>query len=404
MPFRATVLQIIPALDAGGAERTTAEIARAVVEAGGRALVATRGGRLAGEIEAAGGEIVPMPVHSKNPLVILANRQRLATLVERQRVDILHVRSRAPAWSALMAATATGRPLVATYHGAYAANGPLKRLYNSAMVRADAVIANSEFTAASIRAQYEIDGRRLIVIPRGADLDAFDPGKVNAARAEALARAWGLPAAVGALRLLLPGRLTPWKGQAEAIAAAALFAGRAQEKAAAAGASQQRVLQLVLAGDAQDRDGYVASLRQEIDRRGVRDMIHLVGHCADMPAAYAWADAVLCPSTRPEAFGRVAVEAAAMGRPAIAADHGGTRETVIDGETGILTPPGDIEAIADAMADMAAMGVGGRAAMGARAQTRARQVYSSAAMCAATLDVYRGLVDRRVGAGVVRGE
>ncbi|MEE2691362.1 MAG: glycosyltransferase family 4 protein [Pseudomonadota bacterium] len=391
MTFRAAILQVIPALDAGGAERTAVEIARAVVEAGGRALVATSGGRLAPEIEAAGGRIFTMPVQSKNPLTILANRDRLKRLVESERVDIIHVRSRAPAWSALWAAKATGRKLVSTYHGAYEAKSPLKRLYNSAMVRADLVIANSAYTAAAIRAQYAIDESRLRVIPRGADLDLFDPAKVSAARAAALARQWGLPAGIGALRLLLPGRLTSWKGQLTAIEAAALFVENEREKAGRSGASQAPVLQLVFAGDAQERDGYVAELRREIDRRGVRDMIHLVGHCADMPAAYAWADAALSPSTRPEAFGRVAVEAAAMARPVIAADHGGARETVVDGETGFLVTPGDARALAAAMAKVAALGAGGRAAMGARAQTRAREIYSSRAMCAATLEVYKAL-------------
>jgi len=389
MTFRATVLQVIPALDAGGAERTTVEIARAVVEAGGRALVATRGGRLVAEIEAAGGKVFPMPVHSKNPLTILANRDRLKDLIEREKVDIIHVRSRAPAWSALWAAKATGKKLVATYHGAYEAKSPLKRLYNSAMVRADLVIANSAYTAASIRAQYAIDEKKLRVIPRGADLDAFDPATVTAERAQALMRGWALPPANGALKLLLPGRLTSWKGQTTAIEAAALFVAREREKAPRSSASQPSVLQLALAGDAQERDGYVAELRGEIETRGVRDMIHLVGHCADMPAAYAWADAILSPSTRPEAFGRVAVEAAAMARPVIASDHGGSRETVIDGETGVLTPPGDTGALAAAIARIAQMGVAGRAAMGARAQARVREIYSSRAMCEATLDAYK---------------
>ncbi len=392
MTFRATVLQVIPALDAGGAERTTVEIARAVVDAGGRALVAARGGRLAAEIEAAGGEVFPMPVHSKSPLTILANRDRLKELIERESVDIIHVRSRAPAWSALWAAKATGRKLVSTYHGAYEARSPLKRLYNSAMVRADLVIANSAYTAASIRAQYDIDEAKLRVIPRGADLDAFDPAKVTGERAQALARGWSLPPANGALKLLLPGRLTPWKGQLAAIEAAALFAAREREKAPPGGASQPPVLQLVLAGDAQERDGYVAELRREIGTRGVRDMIHLVGHCADMPAAYAWADAVLSPSTRPEAFGRVAVEAAAMARPVIASDHGGSRETVINGETGVLTPPGDVGALADAIARIARMGAAGRAVIGAKAQARVKEIYSSRAMCEATLDAYKMLL------------
>lgn len=391
MTFRGAVLQVIPALSSGGAERTTVEMARAIVEAGGRALVATRGGRLEDEIAHVGGKVFRMPVHSKNPWVIWANRARLIALLREQKVDVLHVRSRAPAWSALWAAKATGVPLVATYHGAYEGRSALKRLYNSAMVRADLVIANSEFTAQSIRAQYEIDARRLRVIPRGAALETFDPDAVGPARAAALAQSWGVNAAPDALKVLLPGRLTSWKGQMVAVEAAARFVARAQPQQPAS-ASQSRLLQLVFAGDAQGRDGYGEALRREIDRRGVRDMIHLVGHCADMPAAYAWADIVLAPSTRPEAFGRVAVEAAAMGRAVIASDHGGARETIVDGETGLLAPPGDVEAVADAIAELARIGAGGRAAMGARAKARARRLYTSAAMAEATLGAYRSVM------------
>ncbi|GAB4518578.1 MAG: glycosyltransferase family 4 protein [Amphiplicatus sp.] len=389
--FSATVLQVIPALDAGGAERTTLEIARAVVEAGGRALVACRGGRLGAQIEAAGARVVPMPVHSKNPLTLWANRARLLDLIRREGVDIVHARSRAPAWSALWAARAAGVPFVTTYHGAYRANGPLKRFYNSAMVRGDLVIANSAFTAAVIRARYDLPPGRLAVIPRGADLGYFDPAEVSPERVAALRRAWRLPAAGEAFVLLLPGRLTPWKGHETAIAALARLVNDPSRR----GAGNQPVLRLIFAGDAQGRDGFEAFLRAEIERRGVRDMIHLVGHCADMPAAYALADVVLAPSLRPEAFGRVAVEAGAMARPVIAADHGGARETVLDGETGVLVPPDDPEALADAIREIAAMPAPARAAMGARARARVAENFSTAAMCAATLDAYRALVARR---------
>ncbi|MBB5517277.1 glycosyltransferase family 4 protein [Amphiplicatus metriothermophilus] len=393
--FAATVLQVIPALDAGGAERTTLEIARAIVEAGGRALTASRGGRLAGEIEAAGGRVVSMPVHSKNPLTIWANRARLLDLVRREGVDLVHARSRAPAWSALWAARAAGIPFVTTYHGAYRANGPLKRFYNSAMVRADLVIANSAFTAAAIRAQYDLPPGRLAVIPRGADLDHFDPAGVSPERVEALRRAWGLPARAAMFALLLPARLTPWKGHETAIAALARMV---VNEPSSRDAGNQPVLQLIFAGGAQGRGDYAARLRAECEKRGVRSMVHFVGHCADMPAAYALADVVLAPSLRPEAFGRTAVEAGAMARPVIAADHGGARETVIDGETGVLVPPNDPEALADAIREIAAMPAPARARMGATARARVAEKFSTAAMCAATLEAYRALLARRAAA------
>lgn len=385
MGFTFTVLQVIPDLETGGAERSTVEIARAVIAAGGRALVATRGGRLADEIVDAGGKVFPMPVHSKNPAVIWANRGRLLSLIREEGVDIVHVRSRAPAWSALWAARAAGKPLVATYHGAYRTANPLKRFYNSAMVRADLVIANSEYTAAAIRAGYKLDARRLKVIPRGADLMRFDPAGVSQARIDTLTSAWRIGAGDGAFRLLLPARLTAWKGQAPAIEAVARLA------ASGRASGQAPDLQVVLAGSAQGRDAYATALRREIERRGVGSMVYLVGECADMPAAIAWADAVLCPSTRPEAFGRVAIEAGAMGKPVIASDHGGARETIVDRDTGLLTPPGDVEALAEAIASLMAMGRAERGAMGARGRARVQRLYSSEAMCRATLEAYREL-------------
>lgn len=382
--FSKTVLQVVPALDAGGAERTTVEIAFAIVQAGGRALVASRGGRLEGEIIESGGKVFHMPAHSKNPLTIAANRGRLIKLIRGERVDIVHVRSRAPAWSALWAARAAKVPLVATYHGAYEAKSALKRLYNSAMVRADLVIANSAFTASAIRAQYEVDASRLIVIPRGADLQRFDPASVSGQRVAAIAQNWGVNPEEGALRLLLPARLTPWKGHDTAIEAISRLAGGAR----GGGTGQRRKLQLIFAGDAQGRDDFASGLRRDIETRGVRDLIQLVGHCTDMAAAYAWSDAVLAPSTRPEAFGRVAAEAGAMGKPVIASDHGGAREVVVDGETGFLTPPGDVAALADAIEAIAVMTPPSRHAMGTRARERIASAFSIEAMQCATLDAY----------------
>lgn len=385
MEFEKTVLQVIPELDAGGAERSTVEIASAIIAAGGRALVATRGGRLTDELCVAGAKVFPMPVHSKNPFTIIANRGRLLELIRKEAVDIVHVRSRAPAWSALWASRAAGVPLVATYHGAYNAGNPLKKLYNSAMVRGHLIIANSEFTARSIRAQYAVDPARLLVIPRGADLASFDPAAVSAHRVEALARAWGVNHDSAAFKLLLPGRLTGWKGQLPGIQAV----GRLRELAAASG--QHIDLKLILAGDAQGRDAYLAAVLGEIEKRGVRDMVQVVGHCADMPAAYAWADAVLSPALRPEAFGRVAVEAGAMEKPVVGSNIGGARETIVDGETGWLTPPGDVDAIAASLARLMALSPDARRMIGERARMRVMRIYSTEAMCRSTLSAYARL-------------
>ncbi len=411
MSFTATVLQIVPALNGGGAERTTLEMARAIVAAGGRALVATEGGRLEGDIEKAGGEIFHLPAASKNPVVMRANAGRLARLARAQGVDILHARSRAPAWSALWAAAALrrmGAPVktVGTYHGAYRAQSALKRFYNSSLVRGDLVIANSLFTEAAVLAQFAPPREKLRTIPRGADLDYFNPDRVDAARVRALAGRWGfagsdngapsggLRSAVAgrAIKILAPGRLTPWKGQEDLVRALALIASGARAGGPLNGAGAAVKFAVAFCGGAQGTESFTRLLRDAITTNGLDTVAKLVGDCEDMPAAYAWSDIVVAPSRRPEAFGRVAAEAGAMGRLAIACDHGGARETIIDGETGLLTSPSDPEALADAILDSVKMGHQARAAMGAAAKKRVGDNYSVAAMCDATLFAYKELL------------
>lgn len=386
--FERTILQVVPRLDSGGAERTSLEIAGAVARAGGRAIVVSAGGRLSCDIENAGGEVVIAPVDSKNPMVIMSNSALLTRMIREYNVDLIHARSRAPAWSALRAAKRAGIPFVTTYHGAYSAKGPIKRLYNSSMLRADRVIANSRFTAERILADAPDVADRLRVIPRGVDVDLFDPHKISEKRVNQIRRAWKLGESSG-LKLLLPARLTPWKGHETAIAAISLL----KERLAGKGATgQDPGLTLVFCGGAQGKHDYERRLRAMIDECGVSDMVHLVGECADMPAAYAWADVVLAPSTRPEAFGRVVVEAGAMAKPVVAADHGGPHETVIHGETGYLVEPGDAPALAQAIMRLRNQSADSRGMMGEIARARATSVYSSAAMCDATLGVYRELL------------
>ncbi len=392
MRFDKTVLQVIPALDAGGAERTTIEMTRAIVEAGGRALVATSGGRLCGEVERVGGRVFVLPVAAKDPLTIFLNRGRLATIIGEERAAIIHARSRAPAWSALMAARATGAAFVTTYHGAYAANSPLKRFLNSSMARGDLVIANSSFTADSIRANYEV-ADRLAIIPRGADLEQFNPEGISKARLAGLRRAWGLVENPQGLVFLLPGRLTDWKGHRIAIEAMARLGRINGGPATPTGVYDN--FQLIFAGGEQGRGDYAASLTRWVNEFGLQRMISMVGHCDDMPAAYALCDAVLAPSTRPEAFGRVAVEAGAMRKIVIAADHGGARETIIDRETGLLVKPGAPDALAIAIDTVAAMDDETRAAMGAAARSRIEKLFSTQAMTTATLAAYDDLLARR---------
>ncbi|MHA6288105.1 glycosyltransferase family 4 protein [Maricaulis sp. CAU 1757] len=376
------VLQVIPQLDAGGAERTTLEMVEAIRAEGGTALVASQGGRLEGELEALGGELIRLPLASKNPFVAWSNTNALARLIEARDIDIVHARSRAPAWSAKWACGRTGAHFVTTYHGTYNARSALKKRYNSVMAAGERVIANSEFIRDHVSERYPEAIDRLRVIPRGVDLARFDPETVSEQRVGALRDSWSLPATDGPL-ILLPARLTAWKGQREAIRALALLHEQPDLGRAC----------LVLAGDAQGRDAYVDSLLDLARELGVSDRVHLVGHCSDIPAALAAADLVLTPSVEPEAFGRTAAEAGAMERLVIAADHGGAREVVRHAETGWRVPPGDAEALAAAMAGALALPAEARREMQRHARAHIVENYSTAALQAATLRVYHEVLN-----------
>jgi glycosyltransferase involved in cell wall biosynthesis len=372
-PIALAVLQVIPALDAGGAERTAVDVARAVVRAGGRAWIATAGGRLSGEAESAGAIIVTGNYDTKNPLAIWSNAGHLASLVRKENVTIIHARSRAPAWSAYLAARRTGTPFVATYHGIYNARGPLKRFYNSIMARGEAVIANSNYTAEHVAAEHHVPREKLFVIPRGIDIEAFTPEHVTTARVDAVRKQWGLQP--GKPVIVLPNRLTRWKGQLVFLEALARL--------------PDRNFEAVMVGDAQQRDTYVDELRTTIDRLDLSKVVRIPGHCSDMPAAFMAADLIVTPSIEPEAFGRVAVEAQAMARPIVASKLGAQTETVVEGTTGFLFPPGDAEALAKAMQAALALPPEKRKAMGEAGRNRVLRTYTVDAMCAATLGVYR---------------
>jgi glycosyltransferase involved in cell wall biosynthesis len=384
LPPDFTLLQVTPELETGGAEQTTIDVAHAVVKAGGKALVAARGGRMVARLEADGGRLAQMPLQSKNPLTILGNATRLIDLIRREKVSLVHARSRAPAFSALWAAHATGVPFVATYHGVYNARSALKRWYNAVMTKGDLVIANSEFTRAHVIAEHHMPPEKVVAIPRGVDLTRFEPGLVAGVRVEALRAAWGIPIGERRMKILLAGRLTRWKGQMLMIEALAKLKAEGDEN-----------YLLLLAGDDQGRDGYRAELEAAIKAAGLENSVRLLGHCDDMPAAYLVSDLAVAPSLEPEAFGRTAVEPQIMGRAVMAADHGATRETVVRGDTGWLVAPGDVDAWAAALKTAREVGPGRRAAMGAAGRLRAIKLYSVDAMCEATLKVYARVLEAR---------
>ena len=366
MPIPPAILQVLPALDAGGVERGTLEMAEAIQEAGFRAIVASAGGRLVPGLEALGARHVTLPLATKSPFGIWRNAAALTRLARAEGVALIHARSRAPAWSALLAARRMGAHFVTTYHGTYGEGFPGKRLYNSVMARGERVIAISRHIAGHITATHGVASR---VIPRGVDLRVFDPALVEPARIAAMRAEWDVPA--GAPIILLPARLTRWKGQAVLIEAMAEIPGAVA----------------VLAGDAQGRAAYVAELRALAAARGVA--LRIPGHVTDMPAALLAAELVIHASTQPEAFGRSVIEAQAMGRLVIAADLGGPRETVTQGMTGWLTPPGDAPALAAQIRAALALPPEARAAMGEAAR---QGVPTMAAMQSATIALYRELL------------
>jgi glycosyltransferase involved in cell wall biosynthesis len=367
------VLQVLPALGGGGVERGTVEITSIIARLGGLPLVASAGGRLAPAVERAGGRNLILGLDSKNPWRIWRNAAALERLIRAHQVDIVHARSRAPAWSALLAARRTGAHFVTTYHGSYNENLPGKRRYNAVMAMGERVIAVSQFIAGLIAERHGTDPARIRVIHRGVDPAMFDPARVGPDRQVRLLRAWRVQD--GQTTLVLPGRLTRWKGQAVLIEALA----RMRHQGAVA----------VLVGADQGRARYAAELAALAERLGVGDRLRIVGDCEDMPAALSLSDVVVNASTDPEAFGRVVIEAQAMARPVVATDHGGAVETVAHGETGWRVPPGDADALATALDHALGLSQEERAALGARARASVLASYTVEAMQMKTIEVYR---------------
>ncbi len=367
------VLQIVPRLSIGGVERGTVDIATALREAGARSLVVSSGGEMVRELERAGVEHITLPSDTKNPVTMAANARRLARIVGEKQVDILHARSRAPAWSAWRAARATKRPLVTTFHGTYGLGNKVKQRYNAVMTRGARVIAISDFIAEHVQRIYKTDPAHITVIHRGVDTAVFDPKLVPPARIIQLSNRWRLPDGVPVV--MLPGRLTRWKGQTVFVEALAKL--------------QRRDLCAVIVGPNQGRTAYSEELEDMVRDRDLGSVARLVDETRDMPAALMLADIVVSASTDPEAFGRVIAEAGAMGRPVIASDHGGAREQIIEGETGWLVPPGDADALAAAIERALSVSKIARASMAKLAMKRVRENFSKASMCEKTLALYR---------------
>jgi glycosyltransferase involved in cell wall biosynthesis len=373
---RLTILNVLPKLDTGGAERVVVEIAEAITATGHKALIAGETGPLAPAALRAGAELIELPLSSKSPFTIRANAKRLGKLIREREVSLVHAHSRAPAWSALRAVARTKTPFVTTYHGAYSEDTPIKRRYNEVMVKGDRVIAVSNFIAELITARYKIDESKLRTIHGGVDPARFDPAIVVGDRVLRLAREWRLD--MSRPTIMLPGRLTSWKGQKLLIAAMAQL--RNQDAIA------------VLVGADQGRSAYTESLIAQARNLGLGDRLRVVGHTDDMPAALMLADIVVNASTDPEAFGRTIIEAQAMGRIVIAAEHGGACETILPLRTGYLFPPGDAAGLAARIDQALEMTAEERIAWGRYARAYVAQYYAVDAMQKSVLNVYAELL------------
>lgn len=371
------ILQILPRLEQGGVERGTIEVASAIRDAGWTPIVVSGGGRLVHELERIGAEHITLPVYSKNYFTMRKNAKLLAQIIKDKRVDIIHARSRAPAWSAKWAAEMTGIPFMTTFHGAYNI-GPikLKKAYNRIMTEGTVIIAVSNFIKQHIIDNYGIDESKIRVIHRGVDIDRFDTAKVSPERMIALAKKWNLPEDLPVI--MLPGRLTRWKGQLVLLDALAQM--------------KHKGLRCLFVGSDQGRVAYRKEMDKKVKKLGLESIVQVVDHCSEMDVAYLLSDIVVSASTDPEAFGRVVPEAQAMGRIVVASNHGGATETVRDGETGFLFPSGDSTALAEILDKILDMPAAERDAMTKRAVDSVRSEFSKSKMCDKTLAVYREIL------------
>ncbi len=369
------ILQVLPELRSGGVERGTVEIARAIVQAGGKSLVASKGGSMVTQLQKVGAIHITMPLASKNPVIMWINSLRLANIIRQHKVDIIHARSRAPAWSAWLAAKKTGCRFVTTFHGTYGIQNEWKQKYNSIMTRGDRVIAVSHFIARHIQDNYEVNPEKLRIIHRGVDLQLFNPNGNSASHMIELTKEWRLPEDLPLI--LFPGRFARWKGQEVFVKALAKI--------------PHRNFFAVLLGDDKGHEAYRQEIEQLITSSGLEGHVRIAKHTHYITEAYKLSKLVVATSIEPEAFGRVVLEAQAMGRPVIATNHGGPQETVIDKETGLLVAPNDVEALAAAIENVLTMPEDLQKQVERDAIENAKN-FSLDKMCEKTLMIYKELL------------
>ena len=373
-----SVLQVLPHLNSGGLVSGAIEISEALQKAGMNSFVASEGGRREREITKVGGKVINFSLGSKNPLIIFLNIYKLSRIIKKYKINIIHARSRAPAWSAYFAAKKMGIPFVTTFHGTYSIQNKLKKKYNSIMVKSDRVIAISRFINNHILSNYNIDKDKIVTIHRGINIERFNYLKVADERLISLLNMFNIPE--DSFVVLLPGRITRWKGHILLIEAIFKL--------------QRSDIICLFVGDSQGRNKYYAELEKILDKFKLKNNFRIIPNQSDMATIYKLADVVVSSSLDPEAFGRVIVEAQAMGRPTISANHGGGSEIIIDGLTGWLFKPGDADDLSDKINKALTLNKDNRDKLAINAIKRAKLNFNNETMCAKTLQVYAELANK----------
>lgn len=379
-----TVLQIVPALSMGGTERTTQEVAAELLARGGRALIAAPQTPAALRLRASGATLFEIDLDSRSPFRLRSNVKALVQIIQQEGVDVIHARSREGALAGQKAAAEAGIGFVTTWDEIYGNDGILSRPLTRAMASGRPVIATSDFVAAHLASAHGLGADRVVTIPRGADMDIFAEEVVSAGRAIQLAEAMGLaedPRPV----ILSPGRMIAGKGRRVLIEAAAqLKTMRGPDD-----------FTIVIIGDGGDDHREV--LEDAIRDAGVSDVVRIGGRVSDMPAALKLSSIVAVPSVKPESSARVLIEAQAMGRPVVASDHGAAPDVMQSGSSGWLVPPGDVDALAQALSEALDMDASARAHIGMAGRALVRSRFTLGAMLDATMAVYEQAAGQTAG-------
>ena len=388
--IRPVITQIIPALNNGGVERGTIETAQAISDVGWNPIVISAGGMLESQLKRAGAKHFTLPVNKKNPVSWQFTKVKLQKILKGENVDIVHVRSRVPAWIGLPVAKVFDIPTVSTIHGKFEAYNLLKRAYNKQMLKADEIIAISKFTKSVIERQFPklLPNISLNVIHRGVDTSVFNPINVTQQRIINEAERIGLPDDLPVV--MLPARPSSWKGHLILLRALARL--------------EHLQVAIVLLGAGDFNTGYAEMLEKTSVELGLGANVRITTSSRDMPAALMLADVVVMPSIHPEPFGRIAIEAQAMGRPVIAFDHGGARETILEGKTGWLAKPNDIDSLSENLKTALSISKSKRNELSNLAQSNVKRRFSVRKMTNSTLEIYRKLLLKKGFSPLVLGK